>query len=68
MATGLRHAPILEEDDPVRIAHRGKPVRDHQRGAAAREKIESAGGTVQVIEIATSLLAALGVERPADAD
>jgi large subunit ribosomal protein L15 len=35
---------------------------------SAREKIESAGGTVQVIEIPTSLLAALGVERPADAD
>ena len=35
---------------------------------SAREKIESAGGTVQVIEIPTTLLAALGVEPAADAD
>ena len=35
---------------------------------SAREKIEAAGGTVQVIEIPTSLLAAIGVERTADAD
>ena len=35
---------------------------------SAREKIEAAGGTVQVIEIPTSLLAAIGVERAAGAD
>ena len=35
---------------------------------SAREKIEGAGGTVQVIEIPTSLLAAMGVEPTADAD
>jgi len=35
---------------------------------SAREKIEGAGGTVQVIEIPTSLLAAIGVEPAADAD
>ena len=35
---------------------------------SAREKIEAAGGTVQVIEIPTSLLAAMGVEPAADAD
>ncbi len=35
---------------------------------SAREKIEAAGGTVQVIEIPTTLLAAIGVEPPADAD
>ena len=35
---------------------------------SAREKIEGAGGTVQVIEIPTSLLAAIGVEPPAGAD
>ncbi len=35
---------------------------------SAREKIEAAGGTVQVIEIPTSLLAAIGVERTAGAD
>ena len=35
---------------------------------SAREKIESAGGTAQTIEIPTSPLAALGVDVPADAD
>jgi large subunit ribosomal protein L15 len=35
---------------------------------SAREKIEAAGGTVQVIEIPTSPLAALGVDVPADAE
>ena len=35
---------------------------------SAREKIEAAGGTAQVIEIPTSPLAALGVEVPAEAD
>ena len=35
---------------------------------SAREKIEGAGGTVQVIEIPTSVLAAIGVEHAADAD
>ena len=35
---------------------------------SAREKIEGAGGTVQVIEIPTSLLAAIGVEPAAGAD
>ena len=35
---------------------------------SAREKIEAAGGTVQVIEIPTTLLAAIGVEPLADAD
>ena len=35
---------------------------------SAREKIEAAGGTAQVIEIPTSPLAALGVDVPADAD
>ena len=35
---------------------------------SAREKIEAAGGTVQVIEIPTSLLAAIGVEPAAGAD
>jgi large subunit ribosomal protein L15 len=35
---------------------------------SAREKIEGAGGTVQVIEIPTSVLAAIGVEPAADAD
>ena len=35
---------------------------------SAREKIESAGGTVQVIEIPTSLVAAIGVEPAADAN
>jgi large subunit ribosomal protein L15 len=35
---------------------------------SAREKIEGAGGTVQVIEIPTSLLAAIGVEPRAGAD
>lgn len=35
---------------------------------SAREKIEAAGGTAQVIEIPTSLLAALGVEPAAGAD
>ena len=35
---------------------------------SAREKIEGAGGTVHVIEIPTSLLAAIGVEPAADAD
>ena len=33
---------------------------------SAREKIEAAGGTAQVIEIPTSPLAALGVDVPAD--
>ena len=33
---------------------------------SAREKIEAAGGTAQVIEIPTSPLAALGVEPAAD--
>jgi large subunit ribosomal protein L15 len=35
---------------------------------SAREKIEGAGGTVQVIEIPTSMLAALGVEPATSAD
>ena len=35
---------------------------------SAREKIEAAGGTVQVIEIPTSPLAALGVDVPADVE
>jgi ribosomal protein L18E len=35
---------------------------------SAREKIEGAGGTVQVIEIPTSQLAAIGVDPAADAD
>ncbi len=35
---------------------------------SAREKIEGAGGTAQLIEIPTSPLAALGVDVPADAD
>jgi large subunit ribosomal protein L15 len=35
---------------------------------SAREKIEAAGGTAQMIEIPTSPLAALGVDVPADAD
>jgi large subunit ribosomal protein L15 len=35
---------------------------------SAREKIEAAGGTAQLIEIPTSPLAALGVDVPADAD
>ena len=35
---------------------------------SAREKIEGAGGTVQQIQIPTSLLAAVGVEPAADAD
>ena len=35
---------------------------------SAREKIEAAGGTAQVIEIPTSPLAALGVDVPADAE
>jgi large subunit ribosomal protein L15 len=34
---------------------------------SAREKIEAAGGTAQVIEIPTTPLAALGVEAPAEA-
>jgi len=34
---------------------------------SAREKIEAAGGTAQVIEIPTEPLAALGLEAPADA-
>ena len=33
---------------------------------SAREKIEAAGGTAQVIEIPSEPLAALGVEPPAD--
>ena len=33
---------------------------------SAREKIEAAGGTAQVIEIPTSPLAALGLEPAAD--
>ena len=33
---------------------------------SAREKIEAAGGTAQLIEIPTEPLAALGVERPVD--
>jgi large subunit ribosomal protein L15 len=35
---------------------------------SAREKIAAAGGTVQVIEVPTSLLAAIGVEPAAGAD
>jgi large subunit ribosomal protein L15 len=35
---------------------------------SAREKIEGAGGTVQVVEIPRSLLAAIGVEPAAGAD
>ena len=42
MAAGLRHAPVLEDDDPLGAAHRGEPVRDHQRRAAAREEIQGA--------------------------
>jgi hypothetical protein len=40
----------------------------HAVSASAREKIEAAGGTAQMIEIPTSPLAALGVDVPADAD
>src|SRR5574341_11423 len=40
MAAGLRHLPFLEDDDPLGAAHRGQPVRDHQRRAAARQEIE----------------------------
>jgi large subunit ribosomal protein L15 len=35
---------------------------------SAREKIAAAGGTVSVIEVPTSLLAAIGVEPAAGAD
>ena len=70
----LRMAGLVRSmDKPLKILGSGDVTRPLFVVADAftksgREKIEGAGGTVQVIEIPTSLLAALGVERPADAD
>ena len=67
--TGL----VRSLDKPLRILGSGEVSRPMFVVAdaftkSAREKIEGAGGTVQVIEIPTSLLAAIGVEPPAGAD
>jgi large subunit ribosomal protein L15 len=70
----LRMAGLVRSlDKPLKILGSGDVTRPLFVVAdaftkSAREKIEGAGGTVQVIEIPTSLLAALGVERAADAD
>ena len=67
--TGL----VLSLDKPLKILGNGEVTHPMFVVAdaftkSAREKIEGAGGTVQVIEIPTSLLAAIGVERTAGAD
>ena len=51
----LRAAGLAERRDPVKILARGEikkklTVRAHRFSAAAREKIEAAGGTVEVID------------------
>ena len=59
MSAGLGHAPVLEDDDPLRVAHGGEPVRDHQRRPVPQHRgqvpldgafglgIEGAGGFIQ---------------------
>lgn len=70
----LRMAGLVRSlDKPLKILGSGEVSRPLFVVAdaftrSAREKIEAAGGTVQVIEIPTSLLAALGVEPAAGAD
>ena len=36
----LNQPPVIEHDDRVRVAHRREPMRDHERGAVAREALE----------------------------
>ena len=70
----LRMAGLVRTlDKPLKILGSGDVTRPMFVVAdaftkSAREKIEGAGGTVQVIEIPTSLLGALGVEPAANAD
>ena len=60
----LRHPVKILGDGEISVA---LTVHAHRFSASARQKIEAAGGTAQVIEIPSEPLAALGVEAPADA-
>ena len=58
VAADLDHAAVVEHDDRVGVAYRREPVRDHERGAVAREALEGGayGGLADGIQMRGGLV------------